>query len=106
MPDIYPYITENQSLGINEVAGYVNQVTNNLFFPIILLIIFVVSFVTTMHFGNGRAWVFASFFCSILAIFMVIANWLNPAWMYLLFVMTAAGLLILRLAKSSNYPQI
>jgi len=106
MTDIYPWIEENQTLGINELAEYVSQVTNGMFFPLILLAMFVITFVSTMHYGNGKAFVFSTFFCSILAIFLVIAGLLNSGWMYLLFVMLGIGLMLLRLDKSSPLPQI
>lgn len=106
MPDIYPLPEANQTIGINEIATYVNGVTSGLFFPLILFALFVIIFITTMNFGNGRAFVFASFFCAIISIFMVIARLLNPTFMYLLFVLLAGGLMILRISKSSNLPQI
>ncbi len=106
MPDIYTFPTENETLGINEIASYVGNVSNGLFFPLILLAVFVISFVSSMHLGNGRAFVFSSFFCSIIAIFLVVAGLLNPTYMYLLFVMLGIGLMLLRLGKSSSLPQI
>jgi len=106
MTDIYEWPNETQTTGINEIAGYVNDVTNGAFFPLILLAIFVITFVSTMHFGQGRAFVYSSFFCSIIAIFMVIAGVLNTGYMYLLFIMLGIGLMSLRIAKSSQYPQI
>ena len=106
MPDIYTWPEENETTGINEIANYVGNVTGGLFFPLVLLALFVISFVTTMHFGNGRAFVFSTFFCSIIAIFLVIAGLLNSGYMYLLFVMLGVGLMLLRLSKSSPLPQI
>ena len=106
MPDIYAWPEENETIGINEIASYVGEVTGGLFFPLVLLALFVISFVTTMHFGNGRAFVFSTFFCSIIAIFLVIAGLLNSGYMYLLFVMLGVGLMLLRLSKSSPLPQI
>jgi len=106
MTDIYEWPNETQTTGINEIASYVNDVTNGAFFPLILLAIFVITFVSTMHFGQGRAFVYSSFFCSIIAIFMVIAGVLNTGYMYLLFIMLGIGLMSLRIAKSSKYPQI
>jgi len=106
MTDIYEWPNETQTTGINEIASYVNDVTNGAFFPLILLAIFVIAFVSTMHFGQGRAFVYSSFFCSIIAIFMVIAGVLNTGYMYLLFIMLGIGLMSLRIAKSSKYPQI
>jgi hypothetical protein len=106
MGDIYTMPTENQTLGFNEIVAWTNDVTNNLLFPLILLAMFVISFVGTMHFGNGKAFTYSMFFCSILAIFMVVARMLNPAWMYLCFIGLGVALLIMRLIKSSTLPQI
>jgi hypothetical protein len=106
MADIYPYPTENQTLGFNEIVAWTNDVTNNLLFPLILLAMFVITFVGTMNFGNGRAFTYSMFFCSVLAIFMTVARMLNPVWMYLCFVGLGIALLIMRISKSSTLPQI
>ncbi len=107
MVDIYPYISVNESVeGINGIAAYVNSVTDGLFFPLILMAMFIIIASVTASFGIARAFVFASFFCSILAIFLVVGGMLNPMFMYLLFVMLAGGLMALRLSKSSSAPQI
>lgn len=106
MAEIYPLITENESLGINEIVSYVNQVTAGLFLPLFLLAIFIIIFVTTMWMGPGKAFTFASFFCSILSIFMAVGGWLSTTYMYLSFVLLAIGIMMLRLGKSSTLPQI
>lgn len=106
MADIYPYPTVNQTTNINEFAGYINQITGNLFFPLVLFAFFVIIVITTMWLGFNRSVIFASFFCSILSIFLVVANLLNPMYMYLLFVMLASSILWSRLTKSSKLPQI
>lgn len=106
MTNIYAYPIANQTMGFNELVGYVNNVTGGMFFPLILLAMFIITFVSTMNFGNSNAFVFACFFNSLIAIFLVIAGLLNPMYMYLLFVMLAVGLLLLRIGKSSTLPQI
>lgn len=105
MPDIYEYPSENVT-GFNELMSYVGSVTGGMFFPLVLLAMFIISLVSTLNFGFGKAWIFSSFFCSLLAIFLAIAGLLNPSYMYLLFVMLAGGLLALRISKSSSLPQI
>lgn len=106
MVDIYPWPGENQTLDINGIGAYVTAVTDGIFFPLILFALFIITFVVTMGYGIGRAFVFASFFSSIIAIFLVVGGFLNPGFMYLLFVMLGVGLMILRLGKSSRLPQI
>jgi hypothetical protein len=106
MTDIHPYPTVNETLGINELVGYVSSVTSGMFFPLILFAMFIIIFVGTMTFGNGRAFVFASFFTSILAIFFAVAEILNPMYMYLSFVLLGISLMMLRISKGMNNSQI
>ena len=106
MPDIYSYPTENQTLGFNEIVSWVNDVTDQTFFPLVLLAMFIITFVSTMYFGTGRAFVYSSFFCSVLAIFMAVARMINPMYMYFSFVLLGIGMIIMRLSKSSTAPQI
>jgi len=107
MADIYEYISTNESIeGINGLASYVNNVSDGIFFPLTLLGLFIIMFVTSSRFGIARGFVFSSFFCSILAIFLVVGGMLNPNYMYFLFVLLAGGLMALRLLRSSQAPQI
>jgi len=104
--ELYPYPTANETQSLTGLANYINNVAGGNFFSLLLLGMFIISFVVTMSFGIGNAFVFATFFCSILAIFFVIAGFLNPTWMYLLFVLLAISLVLKRLGKSSTLPQI
>jgi len=106
MPQIYDWITTNETQNINNLATYVNTVTDGLFLPLILLAFFIIIFVVSLTVGVGRAFVFASFFSAVIAIFMVVGGWLNPIYMYLLFVMLGVALMAMRLIKSSPLPQI
>ena len=107
MPDIYAYPTANETAqGITGLFVYMNNVTGGVFFPLILLAMFIIIMAATSAFGVIRAFVFATFFCSVLSMFMVVFDVLNPIYMYLLFVMLAGGLMALRLLKSSSLPQI
>lgn len=106
MTDIYAYPNANQTQNIGQLLIYINDVTGGIFFPLILLAMFIISFVTTTIFGVGNAFVYASFFTSILSIFMAIAGLLKPTWMYFAFVLLAISLMLKRISKSSTLPQI
>jgi len=106
MTNIYPLPSNDQISGFQEFAGYINDISGGIFFPLLLLTLFLIIFVSTLRFGTARAWVFSSFICSVLSIFLVISKFLNPTYMYLLFISTAIGLLLLRISKSSEFPQI
>lgn len=106
MPEIYSWPAQNETLGINQIAGYVSNVTSGLFFPGVMWAMFVIILITTLNFGKGNAFVYTSFFTSIIAIFFVVAGFMNPNWMYFMFVLLGISLLLKRLDKSSTLPQI
>ena len=101
----YPNATDTE--GILEFFLFVNTTAEGMFFPIILLVIWVVSFVTIFSSGGlnrpsaARGWTFASFFVSLLAIPLAIMGVLAPKFMYLPFILFALGLLWLRLEQPS-----
>lgn len=107
MPDIYPLPTENETIGFQQFAQYINNVSGNLFFPLALLSMFIILWVSTINFGGARSFTFASLCCSILAMLLVVGGFLSATYMYFLFVMVAVGFLFMMIGKSSrNFPQI
>lgn len=106
MTDIYTLPTVNDTLGLDSFAIWANQTSGFLMFPLILFGLYIIILVATQPLGYGRSFIFASFFCSILSIILVVGGLLNPIYMYFLFVMLAASLLLTRLGKSSSLPQI
>ena len=101
----YPNGTDSESLF--NYMGYVNNVVDGLFFPVILLVIWVISFLTAFAASGGgrpaaaRSWVVSSFIVSILSIMSSIMGFLAPKFMYLSFIALALGLLWLRLETPS-----
>jgi hypothetical protein len=90
--------TINDTGGFYEIFKFIaNDTTGGLFFPVILLVVWVVAFMSTKGFSNSRAFTFASFFCSILSIMMGILDVINPRYMYLCFILTAIGIVWLKL---------
>lgn len=103
----YSYPNSSDTLGIAELFGYVNTSADGMFFPVILLVLWVVSFIIIFSSGGlnrpaaARGFTFASFLCSVLGIPLSILGFLAPKFMYLPFILFAAGLLWLRLEQPS-----
>jgi hypothetical protein len=95
----YQYPNRTDSSGMFELFGYVNRTADNLFMPVMLLVIWIVIFVGTFSSGGGgrpaaaRGFVFASFVTAILSILTSAMGFLGPKWMYLSFILVAVGLL-------------
>lgn len=90
----------NESLdiyGIFKLVG--SEPTGGLFWAVILLVIWVISFMALKQYSTSRAWTFASFFCSILSIFLVLMEYLAPKWMYFVIILTLIGFVWLKLEE-------
>ena len=89
--------TSNDTIGIFEFFNYVNSVAGGLFFPVILLVIWIVTFVGTKQYTTSRAWTIASTIISFISIPLAVAGLIAPRWMYMSFVLLAVGVLWLKL---------
>jgi len=89
--------TNNDTKGFFEFFSYVNTVAGGLFFPIMLLVIWIIIFIGTKQYSTSKAWTGASLVVSFLSISLVIAELVAPKWMYLSFVLTAVGVLWLKI---------
>lgn len=69
-------------------------------FLLILVGIWVIAFLATKVYTSSRAWTFASFICFIISIPLAGLGWLSPTYTYLLLLMTAIGLIWIRLGDS------
>ena len=106
MADWYSYPNSSDTDGIFEFFRYVNNTAEGLFFPVILLVIWIVAFITTFAAGGvgrpaaARSFTFASFFTSVLGSMLAIMGFLAPKFMYLPIIMFAVGLAWLKLENS------
>ena len=92
--------TSNDTLGFYEFFNYINETaTGGLFFPVILLVIWVITFIGTKQYSTSRAWTSASVVSGFLSIPLAIGGLISPRWMYLLFVFIAAGVLWLKIEQ-------
>lgn len=76
---------------------WINAITGGLFFPVVLLVIWIICFVAMLFSGNSqspsgsKAWTFASFISSVLSILLVVAELMAKEWMYASFVLLGIG---------------
>jgi len=89
--------TANDTRGIFEFFNYVNVVEGGLFFPVMLLVIWTITFIGTKQFTTSRAWTIASFLCAFISVPLAIANLIAPRYMYLCFILLAVGILWLKM---------
>lgn len=95
----YPMPTNNQTQDITSFFGYVNTLTDGLFFAMLMMVIWVIIFIASKQYDTPRAWTAASLICSFLAVPLSVGGLLAPWIMYMLFVFSAGGLLWLKLDK-------
>jgi len=94
----YETPTGNETSGFYELFGFIGRsATGGLFWPVMLLVIWVITFIAMKQYSTSRAWTFASFFCSILSIIMAILDYISPKFMYLCIFLTLVGFVWLKL---------
>jgi len=89
--------TANDTIGFYEFFNYVNVVAGGLFFPIMLLVIWVVIFMATKQYSTSRAFTGASVISAFLSIILVTGQLISPKWMYLCIILAGAGILWLKI---------
>lgn len=99
----YPTPTVNDTrdlLGIFQFTS--NSLTDGLFFPIMILVIWIVQFVGAVSSGRPatKAWVYASFIATILSIMLGILALMEQKWVYLLVIMVSLGAFWIKLARA------
>lgn len=78
-----------------QIMNSANTISEGIFMPVMLLVIFMVWILGSVSIGKpiARSVLMASFICSILSILMVIMNWLSVTYMYFSFFMVAVGII-------------
>jgi len=103
VPTYYPVPNPNQTRDLLAMFQFIsNDATGGLFFPIMILVIWVVQFIGVIAEGRpaSRAFVFASFTATILSIILGILAMMAQKWIYLLILMVSLGIFWLKLATS------
>lgn len=96
----YETLNINDTADISGFFGFVNNTVGGLFFPVIIFIIWVVSLLAIKQYSTSRAWTFSSLFCSILSMVLAVLNLISNKFMYFFFILTAIGLVMLKLEES------
>lgn len=87
--------TVNDTQDFFEIMRFVNDsATEGLFFPVMLLVVWVIAFIGSIAETKQayKAWTFASFIGSILAILLALMGFLDATYIYLLIFGVAMGL--------------
>ncbi len=81
-----------------------NSATDGLFFPVMILVVWVVQFIGVLSEGRPapRAFVFASFTATILSIILGILAMMAQKWIYLLVLMVSLGAFWIKLARAKE----
>ena len=92
----------NNSGDIYEIFNYANNVSDGIFMPLMLLVIWVVAFTGSISEDRPafRSWIFAFFIVSILSVILSLMSFINPMYMYFSILMLALGLFWAKLATS------
>ena len=81
-----------------------SDLTNGLFFPLIILVIWIVQFIGVLAAGRpaSRAFVFASFTTTILSILLGILGMMEQKWIYLLIIGVSLGAFWIKLVNAKE----
>lgn len=77
--------------GLYSFFQYVQLISDDWFFILILFGIFVIMFISMKAYSSSKAFITSSFFCMILAILLRTIGFISNKWMYLLIIMVALG---------------
>lgn len=93
--------TANETQDILSIFQFVNnKATEGLFFPVILLSIWIIAFIGSIAEGRpaSRAWIFASFIGTILGSLLALLGMLNVSYVYFLILNIAIALAWIKLS--------
>ena len=99
----YPIPTVNDTRDLLSIFQFVsNSLTGGLFFPIIILVIWVVQFIGVLAEGRpaSRAWVYSGFVATILSILLGLLALIEQKWIYLAVILVSLGAFWVRLSSA------
>lgn len=103
MPNIYTPPTNNDTVGIYEFFSYVNNISEGIFFTMLLFIIFIVVFIATKQFTASRALTYSSFVSVILGIPLAVLGLIGPKFMYLFIILLGVGVVWMKLEVGQTF---
>jgi hypothetical protein len=105
----YAEPTSVDTQGIWEFFNFVNNVSGSYFFAVMLLVVWGVTFISSLFSGTSgrpsasKGWIFASAVTSFLSVILAVADLLAPRWMYASFVMLGFGIIWIILENAKGY---
>lgn len=102
----YPTPTVNDTSDLFVVFKFVNDsATGGLFFPLILLGIWLIAFIGAIAEGRpaSRAFIFSSFVSTVLGMLLSIMGMLSINYVYFLILLIAFGIFWIRLESGRNF---
>lgn len=92
MTIVLPTNATTEIVGGKTFIDWVQEASNGLFMPSMLVGIFVILFsLLRLNTSNGKAFVGSSFICMVFAIIFSTLGWLSPGYMYASIIITAIG---------------
>ena len=101
----YPVPNINDTKDLLTIFQFINNsATGGLFFPLMIVVIWVIQFVGILSQGrdSSRAFTFASFTASILSIILGLLAMMEQKWIYLLVIMVSLGAFWIKLASAKE----
>lgn len=100
----YPIPEPSDTRDLLAIFQFVSELTGGLFFPIVILVIWVVQFIGVLSENRpaSRAFVFASFTATILSMILGILALMEQKWVYLLIIMVSLGAFWIKLARGRD----
>ena len=78
-------------VGIFSLFQWIQEVSGGVFFLVIMLAIFVISFIAGKNYATSRAFAFAAFLNFILSVIFRTLGFISNMWMYLSLIIVAAS---------------
>ncbi len=103
---VYPVPNANETRDLFSVFQFVNdKATEGLFFPIIILTIWLIAFIGAIAEGRpaSRAFIFSSFISTVLGVLLSIMGFLSVTYVYFLILLIAFGIFWIKLESGRNF---
>lgn len=99
---IYQLPNETYSDGLLGLMGYSNSVSDGIFMPMMILVVYSVLFIISLSVTSAsKAFAFTSLVCAILSMPLAVLGMFAPSYMYLLFFLTGIGVIWMTLESRS-----
>jgi len=94
--------TDANVTGLFSLFQYVQDISSDWFFVLILFGIFVIMFISLKAYSSSKAFTSSAFFCMILSIILRTIGFISNKWMYLMIILVAFGVVWLKIENSQS----